>query len=93
MNRFAVPVAVSLTLLAGCETTTIAGGGHCDAKHVQNFVGVLATADVGKAIFRRSSAKALRWIAPGMMVTMDYRADRLNIRTDVRNFVTAIDCG
>jgi hypothetical protein len=84
MNRFAVPVAVSLTLLAGCETTTVAGGGHCDAKHVQNFVGVL---------FRRSSAKALRWIAPGMMVTMDYRADRLNIRTDVRNFVTAIDCG
>ncbi len=89
--RFGVLMAVAL--LAGCETTAVAGTGHCDANKVQNFVGALGTADVGKAIFKRSRAKALRWIAPGTMVAMDYRADRLNLRTDARNFITAVDCG
>lgn len=91
MIRFALLMPVAL--LAACETIPQSGAGRCDAKRVQSFVGVLGTADVGKAIFKRSGAKALRWIPPGTMVTMDYRLDRLNIRTDARNFVTAIDCG
>jgi hypothetical protein len=82
-----------LALIAGCETIPESGAGHCDAKRVQNFVGTLGTSDLGKAMLKRSGAKTLRWIAPGTAVTMDYRTDRLNIRTDARNFVTGVDCG
>jgi hypothetical protein len=84
---------IPIALLAACETIPNSGAGRCDTTRVHSFVGVLGTADVGKAIFKRSGAKQLRWIPPGTMVTMDYRTDRLNIRTDARNFVTAIDCG
>ena len=87
-------IGLTLFLLAtACETTPRAGAGSCDAVRVQNFVGALGTADVGTAARQRSGAKLLRWIAPGVAVTMDYRTDRLNIRVDGRNFVTAIDCG
>jgi hypothetical protein len=91
MIRFALIIPV--TLLAACETMPHSRPGRCDASRVQSFVGALGTADVSKTIFKRSGAKALRWIPPGTMVTMDYRIDRLNIRIDARNFITAIDCG
>lgn len=87
-------IGLTLFLLTtACATTPNAGGGRCDATRVQNFVGALGTADLGTSVRQRSGAKVLRWIAPGAAVTMDYRTDRLNIRVDGRNFVTAIDCG
>lgn len=82
-----------LALLTACETVPVAGIGRCDATRVQNFVGALATADVGAILLKRSGARTLRWLAPGSMATMDYRQDRLNLRVDARNFVTGVDCG
>lgn len=82
-----------LALLASCETIPTAGAGRCNAARVQSFTGALGTADVGQVLLRRSGAKTLRWIQPGMAVTMDYRGDRLNVRVDGRNFVTGVDCG
>jgi len=84
-----LPVA----LLTACETIPDASIGKCDATRVQNFVGALAIADVGATLLKRSGARTLRWLAPGSMATMDYRQDRLNLRIDGRNFVTALDCG
>lgn len=66
---------------------------RCDATRLQPFVGALATADLGPVILKRSRARTLRWLPPGVMVTMDFRLDRLNVRLDPRNFVTGIDCG
>jgi hypothetical protein len=80
-------------LLSACETIPAAGAGKCDATGVRNFVGALATADVGAVLIKRSGARTLRWLAPGSMATMDYRQDRLNVRVDGRNFVTGLDCG
>lgn len=42
---------------------------------------------------KRSGARTLRVIAPGMAVTMDYRTDRLNIETDEAGRITRIRCG
>jgi len=82
-----------VALLIACQTIPDASIGKCDATRVQNFVGALATADVGATLLKRSGARTLRWLAPGSMVTKDYRQDRLNVRIDGRNFVTALDCG
>lgn len=36
---------------------------------------------------------ALRVIKPGMMVTMDYSATRLNVHVDGADTILALDCG
>ncbi len=82
-----------VVLLSACETIPDARVGTCDAGPVANFVGALATQDVGDALLKRSGARTLRWLAPGSMATMDYRQDRLNVRLDARHFVTGVDCG
>jgi hypothetical protein len=35
----------------------------------------------------------VRVIQPGMAVTMDYRADRLNFRLDGRDVIVEVSCG
>ena len=70
-------------LAAGCATATPpaepAAAGKCDASKAQALIGRSRSAETGAEALRLSGAKALRWIAPGTMVTMDYREDRLNI--------------
>ena len=38
-------------------------------------------------------SKDLRILEPGSMVTMDYRADRMNIDTDEAGIITKVYCG
>lgn len=92
-------VALS-TALAGACTATAAendvpehGAGACNAAPVQDLVGRPATQELGADALRRSGARALRWIGPGQIVTMDYRTDRLNIDLDGRGRVKALRCG
>jgi hypothetical protein len=35
----------------------------------------------------------VRWITPGMMVTMDYRADRVNLHLGTDDRVGSVRCG
>jgi hypothetical protein len=65
----------------------------CNAARVQGLVGQTASQAVGTDAVRGSGARTMRWIAPGTMVTMDYRTDRLNIHLDAQNKVTRIVCG
>ena len=88
-----------MTAMAGCATAAeevpVRGetGRKCDASKAQGLVGRMASEALGAEALRLSGAGKLRWIAPGMAVTMDFREDRLNIRLDGRNMVTAITCG
>ncbi len=65
----------------------------CDAAPVQGFVGRLSNADRNAEIQRLTGARTLRWIGPGMAVTMDYREDRVNVYYDAQQMVTQISCG
>jgi len=83
-------------LMAGCATPPPAeagGSGKCDSARAQKLVGRTKSAKVGAEALRLSGATALRWIAPGTMVTMDYRQDRLNLRVDPAGKVVKVDCG
>ena len=67
--------------------------GRCDAAKAQGLIGRQATRELGAEALRLTGAGAMRWLAPGQIVTMEYRADRLGIQLDRENKVVAIRCG
>jgi len=69
------------------------GAGRCDAAAAQRLVGRERSDALGAEAMRVSGAARLRWIAPGMMVTMEYREDRLNLHLGPDGRVLKIACG
>ena len=86
-------VLLLLAFLPTLGCTTVPEPRLCDATRAGTLIGSPATASLGTQVLKLTGARALRWIQPGTMVTMDYRADRLNIRLDANNRITKIDCG
>lgn len=89
-SLFLVPVLG----LAGCVTIANEPSTHiCHAEGSGQFVGAAATAANGNAIMRATGAAVLRWARPGVMLTMDFRQDRVTVRTGPDGRITAISCG
>jgi hypothetical protein len=65
----------------------------CRAEGAQRFVGQKADAVTLREAMAASGAKSMRVIKPGMMVTMDFSGDRLNIRVDEAGNILAVNCG
>ena len=92
-------VALALLAAAGCETVNddIPANDDpryaCTTNNLGSLVGQQATQQLGTEALRISNARTIRWIRPGMAVTMDYRFDRLNIHLDASNAVTRLTCG
>lgn len=68
-------------------------GKTCQDANAQSFVGRQATQEVGSAILRATNAANLRWAAPGMMMTMDFRADRVTVSYGPDRVITKVRCG
>jgi len=68
-------------------------GASCRNEALTAFIGRTATADLGAQMLAASGARALRWVAPGMAVTMDYRADRLTVSYDANMVIERASCG
>lgn len=94
----------SLVTLTSCATTTVSPpassspSAGCDAASVQGRVGQIVPAGSGAReltteLLRLTAARTLRWIAPGMAVTMDFRPDRLSVSYDEQRTITQITCG
>ena len=89
-------------LLAACSTapapadTPVHGvtpGHKCDSAGTDQFIGQTGTSETGAAIKRVSHAAVLRWAPPGVMLTMDFREDRVTVWLDGANKITKIRCG
>ncbi len=65
----------------------------CDAGPAQRWIGQTSTAALVESARKASGASVARALTPGMMVTMEFRADRLNVTVDEKGLVTAIGCG
>lgn len=65
----------------------------CGAALVQGYVGLRANEVTRQQVAERSGARTVRWIEPGMAVTMDFRADRLNGEVDADNVIETLRCG
>lgn len=64
----------------------------CNAQAGQWAVGQVADEALVEKVQIDTQSKLVRVIKPGMMVTMDYREDRVNIDVDENNVVTAVRC-
>jgi hypothetical protein len=87
-------------LLAACATapaqTPVHGNtpGHtCKTEGTERFIGHTRSDQIAGDIKRVSNAAVLRWAPPGVMLTMDYRADRVTVWLDPANKITQIKCG
>ena len=65
----------------------------CQPATLDQFSGQPATGELGARMLRVTGKTVLRWVQPGMMVTMDYREDRLTIYLDAANKVERASCG
>ncbi|ATY31414.1 I78 family peptidase inhibitor [Sphingomonas psychrotolerans] len=70
-----------------------AATGKCVADGLGSLTGKSRSEAVTKQALRLSGAKNIRWIAPGMAVTMDYREDRLNLEVDEHGKIVRAHCG
>jgi Peptidase inhibitor I78 family len=94
------PIFVFPAMLAACSTAPaqpVVHGetpGHtCKSEGTDQFIGQTRSAEVGASIKRVSNAAVLRWAPPGVMLTMDFRADRVTVWLDSANKITKIRCG
>lgn len=96
MGRIFLAMA-ALTGLVGCTTTgeetPISHEGACRSERLNQFVGQKADAALGARMLQVSGARVIRWVAPGMAVTMDFRADRLTVMYDANYVITQASCG
>lgn len=99
MIRVALPLlALSPLTLMACtpkapvEAPTPPASAECRADMVQDLIGKPRSEAVAKDALARSGAKTIRWIPEGSAVTMDYRADRLNLSLDAQGAINKIGC-
>lgn len=87
--------AVAETPPAAAEPAPEAPGAEesCNADPVQSLVGQQADDSLVEQARTDAGAEIARVLKPGQMVTMEYRADRLNIDVDEAGTITALRCG
>lgn len=99
------PVLAGL-LLAGCAGMSsppphesapppprVENQADCGAERVQDRIGREYSEALEASIRQQSGAASMRVIRPGEAVTLDYRADRLNVRLDDDDIISEIGCG
>ncbi len=95
MIRAALP-AFALLLTGACAAKTppqAIPGVECNATKLGGLVGKARSPEVAEEAKRLSGANSLRWIEPGMMVTQDFRADRLNLHLGTDGKIGSARCG
>jgi Peptidase inhibitor I78 family len=96
-------IAFAPLLVAACSTVAAeeptppahdeTPGYACKSDGLDTFVGRDGTPEVGKEVLAKSGAKSLRWLKPGMAVTMEFRSERVNIAVDANNKIARVNCG
>lgn len=75
------------------QSTPPPAAGACNAAAAQGLVGRASSSSLAEEARRLSGARMWRWLRPGQIVTMEYRADRLNLYLDAQDKVERITCG
>lgn len=81
------------TLPAASPVHGVTPGHRCEAEGMSRFIGKGGSRATGAAIKRATHAAVLRWAPPGVMLTMDYREDRVTVYLGPDKRVTQVKCG
>jgi hypothetical protein len=91
---------VPAALLTNCSTAPAqppthgeTPGHECQSAGLERFAGQPASSEVEAEILRVSKAATIRWVQPGQMVTMEYRADRVTVHLAAGNRIERVNCG
>ena len=91
------PALLSACSTAPAATPVVVHGetpGHtCVEGAADSSIGQVRGDATGKAIQDATKAAVLRWAPPNVMLTMDYRSDRVTVWLDEANKITRIRCG
>ncbi len=79
--------------LAASASAPKSGPDACGASRVRHLVGKAATPELRREVAATSGAKAIRWLMPDTMATMDYSEDRLNVMLRTDKTIDAVKCG
>jgi hypothetical protein len=64
----------------------------CHGEALGQYVGQAATAELGAQMLRATGARTLRWVAHGMMITMEFSPERLTVFLAADNRVERASC-
>ena len=78
---------------AAARTSEKAGDGRCGADKLANWRNVLPTDEVKAEIAATVGQRAIRYIAPGDAVTMDFSPSRLNVELGEDGRIMRFRCG
>ena len=67
--------------------------GTCRTVDLTSFVGQPQSDALGKRMLAATGARTLRWVEKDMMVTMEFREDRLTAYLDAAKRVERASCG
>ena len=65
----------------------------CRSDNARQFVGQEAKAEVVEQARVATGANTTRVLGPNTAATMDFRGDRLNVKTDAKNVIEGFSCG
>lgn len=88
MARTAVAGLLAAVLLAACVPASPPDADACGASGMQDLVG-----QDRSVLAAMTLPMGTRVIAPGMAITEDYSAQRLNLDLDARGRITRVWCG
>ena len=98
--RKIVLLAPALLCAAACATAsedTVGpanpSSGACNAAGTEHFVGQPRSDATGVAILKATGATVVRWATPDMMMTMEFRADRVTVHVGTDGRIGRIVCG
>jgi hypothetical protein len=96
MMRLVLPIA-ALVLTGACtpkdRPAPVIPGVECNAEKLDSLIGKPRSEAVTAEAKRLSGAKIVRWLTPGMMTTMEFRADRLNLHLGTDGKIGSARCG
>lgn len=93
LGLFPILLCACSTLPAASPVHGVTPGHKCAADGMSKFIGKAGSKRTGAAIKHSSHAAVLRWAPPGVMLTMDYREDRVTVYLGPDKRVTQIKCG
>ena len=91
-NLFPLMLAPLAACTSVAPATPVPPADVCLPATLDQFIGQRQSKDLSARMLKLTGKTVLRWVQPGMMVTMDYREDRLTVYLDAANRVERASC-